>query len=677
MTTATGRVRIEGTAALGQIERATSRLRTSFRKLDKEATKAGKTVRDMSATLRGPLAAGAAAGVAALGALVDHTLQTRLEIANLATQTGVSAQLFGTLKLAADRTGASAKQVSGALKALTARAGQAAAGNEQLRKEFEDLKVEYEDGSGQLRDVEDIFRDLVSALGDVENETNRAATAERLMGQAAYGLRQALGELSEDGLNRAEQAARGFTSHLTEEGIKAAADYEIATFKLQTALKSLGDLASNNVGPALNGIIDPLVYLSVLVADFTNQTIKNAVGTLKVFVDALSFTGRAIVAVANKDLKAFGEAAKGFQTSLEDLAENAGVPSLEKAARRAEEVTKAFRIASGETLALGDAAKQTGSDFEETFTAAGLVDPLTGEILQAASAIDTVKDSAKEAEQPIEKIREALEEVSEAAAPANFPNPFFDFGVAASLQNEAINEAIDSLEAYAFLQELAAEREAAAIEKSIEANERARENREAAAQTFLNLSDLVQRVTGDIVAQAEASENLSEEQRQNALRAFAVEKAASLASAIVNTAVGVTQALAAAPPPLNLINAALVGAAGGLSIAEIAAQQPSFALGGIMPTTGATATLHPGEGVLSAGAVDRMGGASALAASNARSGLQGGGTVVNVQWKHLRTSFNYEARDGRSRPGPLRDIRRDGRRAGQRRRKQYEDHGAL
>ncbi len=64
---------------------------------------------------------------------------------------------------------------------------------------------------------------------------------------------------------------------------------------------------------------------------------------------------------------------------------------------------------------------------------------------------------------------------------------------------------------------------------------------------------------------------------------FVATKAAALASAIVNTATGVTQALAASPPPLNFIMAGLVAAAGGVQIGTIIAQTiQGFLQGGLV-----------------------------------------------------------------------------------------------
>jgi hypothetical protein len=87
-------------------------------------------------------------------------------------------------------------------------------------------------------------------------------------------------------------------------------------------------------------------------------------------------------------------------------------------------------------------------------------------------------------------------------------------------------------------------------------------------------------------------------QREAAMLTFGLNKAAQLATATVNTATAVTAALASAPPPANLIAAGVAGAAGGAQIAAIAAQQPAFHSGGMVPDE-VQARLVTGEAVLS------------------------------------------------------------------------------
>ena len=74
-------------------------------------------------------------------------------------------------------------------------------------------------------------------------------------------------------------------------------------------------------------------------------------------------------------------------------------------------------------------------------------------------------------------------------------------------------------------------------------------------------------------------------------------KAVAYASAIINTAQGVTMALSAYPPPMSFIMAALQAAAGAAEIATISSQSiPSGLEGGITAKEGIY-HLHPGEWV--------------------------------------------------------------------------------
>ena len=93
---------------------------------------------------------------------------------------------------------------------------------------------------------------------------------------------------------------------------------------------------------------------------------------------------------------------------------------------------------------------------------------------------------------------------------------------------------------------------------------------------------------------------------QNALgsskRNAKARKGIALSEAIVNTGLGVTRALSSAPPPINFINAAAVGASGAAQISTIASQK--FAKGGIVKGNGASdlgdktlIRVNAGEGV--------------------------------------------------------------------------------
>jgi hypothetical protein len=81
-----------------------------------------------------------------------------------------------------------------------------------------------------------------------------------------------------------------------------------------------------------------------------------------------------------------------------------------------------------------------------------------------------------------------------------------------------------------------------------------------------------------------AGENLTEDQKEVALALFAVQKAAAMVQAGINTVLAVSEASTAAPPPANIPLMAAAGAVGLAQEVAIAAQPP--------PSFGDTAGVH-------------------------------------------------------------------------------------
>lgn len=87
------------------------------------------------------------------------------------------------------------------------------------------------------------------------------------------------------------------------------------------------------------------------------------------------------------------------------------------------------------------------------------------------------------------------------------------------------------------------------------------------------------------LGEEEYQKKVAEAKKKGAKIQYQIEMAqwaANILTATANTAVGVTQSLASAPPPANIVMAALVGAAGAVQLASIMAAKPvqHFATGG-------------------------------------------------------------------------------------------------
>lgn len=132
---------------------------------------------------------------------------------------------------------------------------------------------------------------------------------------------------------------------------------------------------------------------------------------------------------------------------------------------------------------------------------------------------------------------------------------------------------------------------------------------------------------------------------QAARRSFEVAKGAKIAEATVNTFTAATAALASAPPPFGAIAAGLVTASGLATVAQIAAQQPSFHAGGPV-----SLALAPDEGIrvmrdreyVSNPTGRSLIGDRTLERANAGISPASGAVVVQV-YKHTRQVDRYEA----------------------------------
>ena len=138
----------------------------------------------------------AAAGVAALAKTVselhDITKQAAADVDEILTEsmtTGLSTRTIQQLKYAENLIDVSYSTITGTLTRLTRNMDQARDGNEAMAASFASLGVAIQDGTtGQLRDVESVFYEIIDALGQIENPTERDAAAMELLGKSAQEL---------------------------------------------------------------------------------------------------------------------------------------------------------------------------------------------------------------------------------------------------------------------------------------------------------------------------------------------------------------------------------------------------------------------------------------------------------------------------------------------------------
>ena len=173
--------------------------------------------------------AGAAAAIAGVVAGVKALFETTLESAQKADDlltksaiTNLSTTLLQELDYASSMIDVDVETITGSMTKLTTKIADAAGGNEGLQESFAALGVSITEADGSLRSSEDVFFDVIDALGTMGNDTERDAMAMSLLGKSAQELNPLIKQGT--GTLREYMSAADDNFVLTEDEIKALGD---------------------------------------------------------------------------------------------------------------------------------------------------------------------------------------------------------------------------------------------------------------------------------------------------------------------------------------------------------------------------------------------------------------------------------------------------------------------
>lgn len=110
------------------------------------------------------------------------------EISTLSKTTGMSTDAIQEWKYAADLVDVSFETIEGSLTKLTKNMDAARDGSQKPAQAFETLGVSVTDANGNLRDSNEVLDDVLAALREIENPTERDAIAMDILGKSAKDL---------------------------------------------------------------------------------------------------------------------------------------------------------------------------------------------------------------------------------------------------------------------------------------------------------------------------------------------------------------------------------------------------------------------------------------------------------------------------------------------------------
>ncbi len=196
------------------------------------------------------LAAGVVKVEKALADMTKEAAEDAKEIKTFASITGQSAQDVQKMEYAAGKLGVSYDRIRDSLKEVTNKMQEAQNGSEDTAKAFDTLDVKIEDGSGHLRNANDVFLDIIDSLGNIENQSERDALAMDLMSESAQELNPIIDAGSET-LRGYMQAAEDMGVALEDDELGALVKVKDAFYDLEAQQKATKNQIAVEFAPYL------------------------------------------------------------------------------------------------------------------------------------------------------------------------------------------------------------------------------------------------------------------------------------------------------------------------------------------------------------------------------------------------------------------------------------------
>lgn len=176
------------------------------------------------------------------------------DISTMSTVTGLSAKSLQEFTYMSELVDTDVSTITGSLTKLTKTMSSAKDGSKTATGAFEQLGVAFKNSDGSLRNNEEVFYDVIEALGNMSNETERDALAMEIFGKSAKELNPLIAA-GKDGMEAFRQEAEELGYVLTDEQLEALTSVDDAYQRWQRTI----EMVKNTIGVALAPAMESLL----------------------------------------------------------------------------------------------------------------------------------------------------------------------------------------------------------------------------------------------------------------------------------------------------------------------------------------------------------------------------------------------------------------------------------
>jgi len=179
------------------------------------------------------------------------------DILTLSSTTGLATETLQEFRYMEDLTDVSSGAVAKSLTKLKKQMASAQGGSKTATAAFEKLGVSYVDLDGNLRNSEDVFYDVIDAMGAMENETERDALAMDIFGKSGTELNPII-EAGSEALNDFRKEAHEVGYILDDSTLKSLGRTQDAMDRLDKRTEGLKNQFSVGLAPAAEKLVSTL-----------------------------------------------------------------------------------------------------------------------------------------------------------------------------------------------------------------------------------------------------------------------------------------------------------------------------------------------------------------------------------------------------------------------------------
>lgn len=207
--------------------------------------------------LAGSFAAVAAAVVEVEKALISLTIESAAyadEILTQSTVTGLSTEALQEYQYAAELVDVSLDTLTSSQTKMIRSMDAARRGSKEQAEAFDKLRIGVQNADGTLRDAQEVFGDVIDALGAISNETERDAIAMTIFGRSARDLNPLI-KAGSDGLRELTQEAHDVGYVMGEEALDALGAVDDQLQRMNRSGEALKNQIAVGMAPAVENLM--------------------------------------------------------------------------------------------------------------------------------------------------------------------------------------------------------------------------------------------------------------------------------------------------------------------------------------------------------------------------------------------------------------------------------------